>query len=214
MKAVDLLIFDLDGTLAATGDDLVNSVNHALKMMGYDVLAPERIISFVGDGIHKLMERCLGRDHEDVIDEAIRLFNNYYSEHILDHTVLYPGVVACLEHFHNKKKIVISNKSQSFVEVIVEKLGIKYYFNCVIGGDTYPYQKPDLRLVTTLLAEFGTEAERTVVIGDGVNDIMLAKNAGVSSCSFLGGLTKREILLALRPDFVCENMEELSSLFE
>ena len=210
---LDLLIFDLDGTLAQTGEDLVCAVNDALRTLELPAQPHERIIGFVGDGISKLMERALGPEHRHRTGEALEAFNAYYGEHIMDHTVLYPGVAESLEFFRDKRKVLISNKGEKFVKVLVERLGIGHHFERVIGGDTYPFKKPDARLLTDLLADWGVEAGQTVVIGDGVNDVLLAKNAGAFSCAFLGGLTKREILLALEPDFVCEDMGALPKLF-
>ena len=214
MKDVDLLIFDLDGTLAATGKDLAVSVNYTLKAMGLQIFAEERIISFVGDGIRELLIRSLGPAHQDRIEEAMAVFQAHHHDHILDHTVLYPGVIDILQHFHDKIKIVMSNKRQEFVEIIIRALGVDRFFDRVIGGDAYPYMKPDARLVNDLLHAFGIPPERTVIIGDGRNDILLAKNSRIISCAYLNGLTGRDILLPLNPDYIIEDMKELQSIFK
>jgi len=213
MKPVDLMIFDLDGTLAATGEDLAVSVNYALEKLGLTILPQERIIGYVGDGIRNLMQRAVGPGNESRTEEAIALFSSYYGGHIMDHTVLYDGVRNCLDYFDSKKKIVMSNKGENFAEIILEKLGISRYFVRIIGGDTYDYMKPDARLVHRLWEAYGTDPGRTLIVGDGRNDILLAKNAGILSCAFLGGLTKRDLLLSLNPDFTCESLAELPALF-
>jgi phosphoglycolate phosphatase len=213
MKSIDLFIFDLDGTLAATGNDLVQCVNHTLRTVGLQVLDPSLIISFVGDGIRELMLRALGPGNQACADQAIDIFNAYYTDHALDETVLYPGVVECLVYFRQKKKVVISNKRQIFVEHLLAALGIRDHFDQVIGGDRHAYMKPDARLVPPLLEAFQTVPGRTAIVGDGKNDILLAKNAGIVSCAFLGGLTKPELLLALRPDYNCKDLTELSAFF-
>ena len=213
MKPIDLFLFDLDGTLAATGDDLVHAVNHALKTIGLPVLEPALIISFVGDGIRQLVIRALGPENRDYIDQAIDIFDAYYQDHALDFTVLYPGVADSLDHFKRKKKVVLTNKRQSFAEHILNALGIAAFFDRVIGGDTYAYMKPDTRLIAPLLEEFRVERDRTVMVGDGKNDILLAKSTGIVSCAFLGGLTKPDILIALQPDYVCESLAELPKYF-
>ncbi len=213
MKSVDLLIFDLDGTLASTGEDLAVSVNFALRRLGLRVLDKDMIISFVGDGIRTLLTRAIGPQHQLQLDDAVSLFTEYYNEHTMDHTVLYPGAVSCLDHFRCKKKIVISNKQKVFVDKILNHLGILHHFVQTIGGDSMDYMKPDARLVTALLSTFNLDPGKVLMIGDGKNDILLAKNTGIMSCAFLGGLTKREILLDLSPDFTCENLAELPLLF-
>ena len=96
---------------------------------------------------------------------------------------------------------------------MTDTLGISKYFNEIIGADSTDYKKPDPRLLLPLLAKYGAGCDHTVVIGDGINDIMLAKNTGVLSCALMNGLTRREILLALNPDFACEGLFELFSIF-
>lgn len=211
MKEVDLLIFDLDGTLAATGKDLAVSVNYTLSTLKLPTLDEEKIISFVGDGIRELLVRSLGPGHQDRIDDAMAVFQAHHRDHILDHTVLYPGVTEILTYYQSKTKIVITNKRQSFAEIIIRALAIERFFDRIIGGDTYPYMKPDARLVADVLRDYGISPERTAIIGDGRNDVLLAKNAHIISCAYLNGLTSREILLQLEPDYVFEDMLELKS---
>jgi phosphoglycolate phosphatase len=214
MKTIDLFIFDLDGTLAQTGEDLVLSVNYTLKTLGLSTLESGRIIGFVGDGIRNLLVRALGDEHEDRADEALAIFSTHYEGHLLDRTILYPEVLPCLEYYRHKRKVVLSNKRQHFVERILESLGVEHYFDLIMGGDAYPYMKPDPRVVYPLLESFGAAPERTVIVGDGRNDVLLARNAGIQSCAILSGLTKREELMDLRPDYVCENLAGLSTLFD
>ena len=213
MKPIDLFIFDLDGTLADTARDLVESVNHTLNALAFPGLEAETIIGYVGDGTEALMLRSLGPERQERVREALTIFSAHHEEHLLDHTVLYPGVFSCLEHFRLKKKVVLSNKNQTFTERIVRALGIEDCFLKVMGGDAMPFMKPDARLLPPLLQTFAARPERTVIVGDGRNDILLAKNAGILSCACLRGLTKREILLDLQPDFACENLAELPNLF-
>lgn len=212
-RPIDLFLFDLDGTLAATGEDLVCSVQYAMEKIGLPSPEPERIVSYVGDGIENLIARSLGPAHPEHTSTALAFFHAHHQEHLLDHTRLYPGVLPCLEAFRRHKKIVLTNKREVFAKRILEALGVAASFDGLIGGDTQPYMKPDPRLVFPLLRSFHAAPERTVIVGDGRNDILLAKNAGIVSCAFMGGLTKRETLLALHPDFVCESLAELPSYF-
>jgi len=213
MKQIDLMVFDFDGTLVNSGGDIVASVNYTLKNLGIPMMEPEAIIGFVGDGVQKLIERSLGHDFQDQFDEVMKIFTAYYAEHMLDTTTSYPGVLDILQHFHDKKKVIITNKRYRFTRAIAEALNIEKYFDDIIGADSTPYRKPDPRLLSPLLERFGAGCERTVVIGDGVNDILLARTTGVLSCAFLNGLGRSDVLLAQRPDFVCENLSELRSLF-
>jgi len=213
MKAVELMIFDFDGTLVNSGDDLVTSVNYTLNRLSLPVLPEKKIISFIGDGVQKLMERSLGNFFPEHFDEAMKIFDCYYKEHLLDKTVLIPGAEAVLHHFQNKRKIILTNKLHVYTVQITDALHLTDFFDEIIGADSRPYRKPDRRLIQSLLDQHGVSREKTVVVGDGINDVLLAKNAGVISCAFLNGLGSREELLSLQPDFVCENLSEMMQFF-
>jgi len=211
MKEVDLLVFDLDGTLIRSGDDLAASVNHSLKTLGLPTLTTETVHGFIGDGVKILMKRALGPALEHY-DRAMDLFADYYAEHLLDHTTLYPDVTEVLDYFDRKKMVIVTNKLHGFTLQIAKALGIADRFREIIGEDSTPFKKPDQRLLQLVMEKWGGTPERTVVIGDGVNDIMLGRNAGALSCAFLNGITGRDQLLALAPDLTCEALSDLKTL--
>jgi phosphoglycolate phosphatase len=213
MKHIDLMIFDLDGTLVDSGRDIAASVNYTLKSLNLLPQKHEEIIGFVGDGVQKLIERALGDENEHLFNNAMKIFSSYYSEHMLDTTKLYESAIKVLEHFQNKRKVIITNKRLYFTMGITNNLDISSYFDEIIGSDSTAYKKPDSSLLIPLLEKYNVDSNDTVVIGDGINDIMLARNAGVLSCALLNGLTDRNILLALKPDFTCEKLSELMTLF-
>lgn len=213
MKSVDLMIFDLDGTLVTSGRDIATSVNYTLVKMGQPMIEEEMILDFIGDGVQKLIERSLGPESRDRFEEALVLFSSHYNDHMLDTTTLYSGVVEVLRHFKDKKKVILTNKRHRFAAAMCDALQLTHFFDDIIGADSTPYIKPDARLASELLTRFNARPERTVMIGDGVNDILLAKNAGLLSCAFLNGLTGRKMLLSLNPDYICEVLPEITGLF-
>ncbi|MCX5820943.1 MAG: HAD-IA family hydrolase [Deltaproteobacteria bacterium] len=212
MHEVDLLVFDLDGTLIRSGDDLAAAVNHALKTVGLPTLTLETVRGFIGDGVKILMKRAVGPDALEHYDRAMDLFSAYYTEHLLDRTTLYPDVPDVLDYFEGKKKAIVTNKLLGCTLQIVKTLGIADRFLEIIGQDSTPFRKPDPRLLQHVMAKWGGTPERTVVIGDGVNDILLGRNAGALSCAFLNGITGRDKLLALAPDLTCETLSGLKTL--
>ena len=213
MKSVDLMIFDLDGTLVTSGQDIAASVNYTLATLGLPAIEEAMILEFIGDGVKKLIERSLGPALQARFEEALVLFSRHYEEHMLDTTTLYPGVIEVLRHFHDKKKVVLTNKRHRFALAIIDALRLARCFDDVLGADSTPYIKPDARLAGLLLTRFHARPDRTVIIGDGVNDILLAKHAGLLSCAFLNGLTGRETLLNLEPDYSCEHLSEITRIF-
>ena len=214
MKHIELMTFDLDGTLVNSGGDIVASVNYALKSLDIPTKSHEEILTFVGDGVNKMIERALGKDFQHSFDRAMDIFSDYYARHMLDTTCLCDSVIEVLNHFRDKRKVIITNKRRYFTLKMTDALGISKYFEEIIGADSTAYIKPDPRLFIPLLERVHAVYDDTVVIGDGVNDIMLAKNTGVLSCALLNGLTRRDILFALDPDYACEGLRELIKIFD
>lgn len=211
MRKVDLLVFDLDGTLTRSAEDLAASVNHTLQTLGLPTRSPEAVRGFIGDGVKVLVKRALGPAQEHY-DRAMELFTAHYAEHLLDRTTLYPDVIETLDHFDRKTKVIVTNKLYGYTLRITEALGIAGRFQEIIGEDSTPFKKPDPRLLQLVMTRWSGTPDRTVVIGDGVNDILLARNAGALGCAFLNGITERGTLLALSPDLTCEKLSDLKTL--
>jgi phosphoglycolate phosphatase len=212
MKQVDLMVFDLDGTLIQSGEDMAASVHYTLKSLGFLPIEPALIEGFIGDGLQVLVRKALGANVGEYFDRAMPIFYDHYSEHLLDHTTLYPGAMSVLEHFKDKTKVILTNKQQQYTTKITKRLGLDSHFMEIIGEGSASYKKPDPRLLKHVTSKYGMAPERTVVIGDGINDILLARGAGVISCAFLGGLTKRDKLISLSPDLTCETLSDLKML--
>jgi phosphoglycolate phosphatase len=213
MAHVDLMIFDLDGTLVSSGEDIAASVNYTLEKVGLPRLPVVKIIGYIGDGVRELLIRALGEAAGEKIGTALKIFSARYAEHLLDTTTLYPGMPEVLKKFAGKRKAIVTNKRHDFAVKIVEGLGIAHHFDAVIGAEKTPYQKPDARIIKPLIEDFHARPRHTIVIGDGTNDILLAQGAGVLSCAYLNGLSEREALLALKPDFTYEDPAALKSMF-
>ena len=213
MKKVDLMIFDFDGTLVSTGADLIQSVNYTLDALKLEKKREKEILSFVGDGVRKLIERALGQDHIKYREEAMIIFTDYYGKHLLDNTGLCPQVEEVLNNFGNKTKIILTNKRYNFTLAIAQGLNIARYFVEIIGADSTTFQKPDRRIIDYILNKYGVVKENTLIIGDGINDIAVAKNSGILSCAYLNGLGNRQDLLNLNADYYCDDLLEINSLF-
>ena len=213
MKKVDLMIFDFDGTLVSSSADLVQAINFTLNSLDLKQRPEEEIISFVGDGINHLIEKALGHDHIKYRERAIWIFSDYYSEHLLDNTRLCPHAQDVLKNFKDKLKVILTNKRFKFTLAITQGLNIVDYFAEIIGADSMPFRKPDRRLIDYLLNKYGTAKERTVIIGDGINDIAIAKNSGIMSCAYLNGLGNRQDLLSLKADYYCDDLSAINLLF-
>lgn len=214
MKKIDFMMFDLDGTLADTGGDLVQAINHTLRELDLGQKSAREIIGYVGDGLSALMARALGDNNLNLHEEAMRVFIDYYGNHLLDNTVLYPYVKEVLDYYKNVKKIILTNKRYMFALQIARALKIEEYFMEIAGVDSTPFYKPDRRVIDYFADKYKIDRSKTIMIGDGINDVRVAKNAGVLSCAFLNGMGNRNDLLHLKADYYCEDLLELTSLFE
>jgi phosphoglycolate phosphatase len=211
---MDLLIFDLDGTLIDSKLDLAHAVNAARLHLGMPPIENDRVYSYVGDGAPVLMRRALGPEASDAqVQQALEYFYSYYRDHMLDHTVPYPGVRESLDRLRaaGVKMAVLTNKPVRFSQGIVEGLGLKDHFFRVYGGNSFPEKKPDPAGVEALMREAGAAREATLMIGDSAVDVRTARNAGILCCGVTYGF-QPETLLAEPPDFLMDRMEQVADL--
>ena len=211
MKA-DLLIFDLDGTLVDSRLDLANAVNATRRHMGMEPLANERVYSYVGNGAPMLVRRALGEGATEAqVQEALEFFLEFYREHDLDHTVLYPGVRESLDRLRRagKRMAVLTNKPVRMSRHIVEGLGVGEHFFRVYGGNSFDFKKPHPIGVETLIAEAGVGREQTLMIGDSSVDVQTARNAGIACCGVTYGF-QPETLADPAPELLVDRMEQLA----
>ena len=212
-KEIDLLMFDLDGTLAATGRDLANSVNYIRSVLKLKPLHDGLVYSHVGRGVEHLLRSTLPARNQDRFKEVMELFLKHYEKHLLDTTVLYPHVRETLDYFDGKKKVVVSNKLHRLTVSVLRGLEIEVCFDAVLGGDSVSQKKPDPGALHHVLAEFKVEPGRALIIGDGDADVEAGKRAGVYTCGVTYGLGKREELAAARPDILIDDLRELKNYF-
>jgi phosphoglycolate phosphatase len=224
VERLKLLVFDLDGTLIDSAQDLCTSVNATLSHFGLDALPDPVIAGFVGNGAPMLMRRslaCVNSVPPDKVDEnllarAYEFFLGYYREHKLDFTYAYAGVLealAALRDLHDapggtpRVMAVLTNKPVRPAKGICEGLGLADYFLHIYGGDSFPAKKPDPLGIRTLMYETGAKPEETVMIGDSHVDVQTAHNAGAWSigCEFGFG---KQTLMETPPDVMVDTAAE------
>lgn len=208
---MDLFIFDLDGTLIDSKLDLAHAVNATRAHIGLPPLEHALIYSYVGNGAPVLMRRSLGPDAEEAdVERALEFFLAYYSEHMLDYTVLYPGVRETLEKLDNggRRLAVLTNKPVRISAAILNGLGVGNHFFRVYGGNSFEQKKPHPIGVETLLRESGARKESALMVGDSAVDIRTARNAGIPCCGVTYGF-QPESLQIDPPDFLIERMDHI-----
>jgi phosphoglycolate phosphatase len=209
-REVALLMFDLDGTLAATGRDLANSVNYIRSVLELEPLDDAIVYSHVGHGPEYLLRSSLPKGHENSFEEILQRFLQHYEEHLLDTTVLYPNVEEILLRFSGKKRVVVTNKRHYLAMAVLRGLGIDACFDAVVGGDSGLNRKPDPGCLNHVLETFKVAPDKAVMVGDGDTDIEAGKSAGVYTCGVTYGLCGKEELVAARPDILIDDLRALT----
>jgi phosphoglycolate phosphatase len=206
---VRVLIFDLDGTLIDSKLDLALSVNAMLEHMGRARLAHETIYGYVGNGAPLLVRRALGEGATDgEAEEGVAHFLSYYRAHMLDNTVVYPGVCEGLELLRDRAMAVLTNKPILFSREIIERIGLADYFQFIYGGNSFPTKKPDPMGVQILLRDLAAAPDEAMMVGDSDVDVRTARNAGVWACGVSYGLGVEGLRLH-PPDLMLASLAEL-----
>jgi phosphoglycolate phosphatase len=199
IESLKLLVFDLDGTLIDSAQDLCNSVNATLRQFGRDPLADEVVASYIGNGALTLVRRAFeGKGapmDEAFLAQAYAFFLDYYREHKLDYTYAYEGVLQALDALHKvhdqvdapaRTMAVLTNKPVRPAQAICEALGLAPYFLSIYGGNSFSTKKPDPEGLLAIMKEAGVRPEETLMIGDSQVDVLTARNAGAwcIGCTF------------------------------
>jgi phosphoglycolate phosphatase len=215
--SMNLLIFDLDGTLIDSRLDLVHSVNATLRQFKRPELPGDIVASYVGDGAPMLVRRALGDpEDESFYKQALEFFLSHYRKHKLDHTTLYPGISEALAQMQSngnqRKMAVLTNKPVNPSRAIVEGLGLARFFFRVYGGNSFATKKPDPLGVKTLLQETETTPDRAIIVGDSSIDVLTGRNAGILTCGVTYGFAPHT-LGEIPPDVVLAAPKELAEIF-
>lgn len=215
-KMIKLVIFDLDGTLLDTREDIANACNHALRMCG----CPERDLDeynmLVGRGIYNLFRGALPPEcrNEEMVLNMKSHFVPYYNDHICDKTRTYPGITEMLRALESRgiAFAIASNKYQEGTERLAEKLLGEFNFIKILGQRDNQPIKPDPKIINETMDTLpGITLEETVYCGDSDVDMQTGRNAGVKTIGVTWGFRTREELASYSPWLMAENPEEISA---
>lgn len=212
----DIVGFDLDGTLIDTSGDLAAAVNYAIGTIGRPPYPPDSIRPFVGRGARVMLERALdasGGYSEQLLVETLPILLDYYQQNLAIHSVPYPGLMAAMDALDaaGVKMAICTNKAERFAVPLMHQLGLADRFAAIIGGDTVGVAKPDPAPIHAMAERAG--GGRTIFVGDTINDIAGARNAGMPSIAVSFGFLEGPVE-DLAADAVIHHFDDLLSLLK
>lgn len=210
--AVDLIVFDLDGTLADTLPDLTAAANFACRRLGLPEHSPEAIRGMIGGGERKLIERVVGPAQQDRVEECLHLYLDHYTRHNGELTRLYPGVPETLALLSGIKLAVLSNKLQRLTRQTLEAMDIARFFAAIRGGGAGLPLKPEPAALLSLSAGLGVGPARSLMVGDKVADIRAGQEAGAFTVAVTYGYGDLDDLTAASPDFLLARFSQLPGI--
>ena len=208
------VIFDLDGTILDTLEDLKNSVNFALSKNGLPVRTIDEIRTFVGNGIRLLMERAVPENTDSsVVDRCFEDFKAHYKEHSADNTKPYEGIIALLDELKSKgvKLAVVSNKADFAVQTLVEKY-FQGLFDFAVGEREGIRRKPCPDSVNEAIKVLDASPDEVVYVGDSEVDVETSRNAGVKCVAVTWGFRDKCVLESLSPEYIIDKPSQLMEL--
>ncbi len=211
---INTIVFDLDGTLLNTLEDLQDSVNFALERQGFPLRDLNEIRSFVGNGIRLLMERAVPANIDnDTFEICFKDFCDYYKIHMEDKTAPYDGINNMLTNIKKAgfKTAIVTNKADFAAQDLCKRM-FGENIDFVVGSSDDRPNKPAPDGVFYALEQLNSAIENTVFVGDADTDILTAKNANLPSIGVLWGFRDREIIEEAGAEYIVESVKDLEKL--
>ncbi len=215
MTLTPTVVFDLDGTLVDTAPDLMAGLNHVLAVEGIEPVHYDDMTFLVGQGARAMIERGFklrGRPLPEArLGELLDLFIRHYLDGMPGESLPYAGVVQSLEALKREgfRLAVCTNKLESLALPLLAGLKLDGYFDAIAGGDTFPVRKPDAGHILRTIERAGGRPAASIMIGDSVNDILAAQNAGIPSVAVPFGYSDVPVE-TLKPTRIIGHFDELT----
>ncbi len=212
------VVFDLDGTLVDSARDLSAALNYVLKKAGRAEIPISLVRNMVGDGARALIIKGFSESGilpgKPEIDNIQTDFLDYYYENITDQTIIFPGAMRVIEKLVEMQVPLglCTNKAIRLTEKLMTEIGLSDYFAAIVGGDSFDYQKPDPRHLTSTLEMMGSSYHQAIMVGDSANDIVAARDAGVTSVAVSFGYSKIPVM-DLKPDIIIDHYDDFFDSF-
>ena len=212
---MSVLVFDLDGTLVSSMEDLVATLNVVMSAAGHREIPKQDVANMVGLGAKVLLQRGLDYNNvewnEETLAPLLDHFLDYYSANIAVHTRPFEGVVPALETFREQgwKLAICTNKAERLTLPLLDTLNLSGYFDAVVSGDTFSVAKPHAEPLLGAISRAGGNVQGSIMIGDSGADIKAARNAKIPVIAVDFGYTPVPVN-ELGPDKVISHFDELA----
>lgn len=210
------IIFDLDGTLLDSLEDLADGANVALKKLGFEAHPKEAYKTFVGDGVVNLLKRaCPEGASDEIIQKAVKLKKEYYQDNWANKSCLYEGVSELLTSLKEKGIVltVLSNKPDHFTQEIMKHFFSNWSFDLIYGAREGVTIKPNPQGVFDIIAELKLKREECLYVGDTNTDMQTAKNAELYALGVTWGFREEQELLENGASRIAHHPKEILELF-
>ncbi len=208
---IDLVIFDLDGTLIDSAMDLAVSLDLAMKEEGLRSLSIDELLQRISVGSKNLLRELVNDDRH----AEKRIFDHYikhYSQRMFDNTKLYPNVLELLDLLQSKTVALVSNKREEPCKIILKYFKIDHHFKMVLGGDSLPLKKPNPAPILHICKELNIAPERTLMIGDSPVDLEAGQMAGAKTIGILEGLTPENVMRKNKANIFLKKVGDIIAL--
>ncbi|WP_051208819.1 HAD family hydrolase [Propionicicella superfundia] len=211
LPAYSCFVLDMDGTIVDTALDNARAANEALVDLGLEPLPAETVRSFIGGGVPRIMQRCLGDLAEDRLDDAVAAFMRHYEADPVSLSRPYPGVVETLTRItaEGGRIGICTQTPDHLAHDILAGTGLARFIGVVVGPESVTHRKPHPEPVLRVLAELGSGPEAAVLTGDAASDLQAARAAGVTACAATYGYGTTASLRAEDPAFEIATFPDL-----
>lgn len=209
------IVFDLDGTLVDTSQDILESLDHCLLTAGLAPAEPRDVDKYVGLGARVMIERAFALQRKDITaekrEQLVGVFLDHYRANIPGKSLPYPGAADALRLFRAQayRTAVCTNKFESLSRALIEALGLIDSFDAICGADTFDFRKPDPRHLLETIRRVGGNPKSALMVGDSRTDIATAQSAGVPVIAVDFGFSDAPVA-TLGPDHVISRFSELT----
>ncbi len=217
----EMVVLDLDGTLVDTVPDLAYSIDSMLQQLSMPAAGETRVRTWVGNGIERLVKRALTDDFDKepeatLFNKALPIFIDAYKQNACERSRLYAGVKEGLDYLtrNDFKVACVTNKHSRFTDIILQTLGIADAFGMVISGDTLAKKKPDPLQLLHAAEHFGVSPDKSLMVGDSVNDVDAARAAGFQVLCVSYGYNLGQDIRLTKPDHVVDSLAAFADVFQ